>query len=160
MAQLKETTVTGGLTVDGVDVGEKMNLVDELNNNLEDIGREDSGWIDAELTSQFVNNGTNYHAPGYRKIGKMVEIRGVLKSTSELSADDVENNSYDIFTLPKGYRPSYSFYEVCQGNVGCTWRLYVGNNGTVRLSRYSKGGVAYTVSTSSFLPFHTTFFTD
>lgn len=135
-------------------------FVGKINNNLDAVGREDSGWIDAELTSQFVNNGTSYHAPGYRKIGKMVEIRGVLKSTSEISATNVESNSYDIFTLPEGYRPSYSFYEVCQGNIGCTWRLYVGSNGIVRLSRHEKGGVAYKITTGSFLAYHATFFTD
>lgn len=53
MAQLKDTTVNGTLTVNGVDVGEKMDLVDELNNKLKNI-------FDYEQLEATIEPGDNY----------------------------------------------------------------------------------------------------
>lgn len=154
MAQLKETTVTGGLTVDGVDVGEKMNLVDELNNNL---GNQDSGWIEVDLSSDFkvYNNGT---LPKYRKIGKMVEIRGIVSPVSVIS--DSEDNAYTIFTLPDGYRPSYSVNALMHGGQISSWRLTIATSGKVSFSRYRNATGAASTTTSTYLPFQVMFFID
>ena len=72
----------------------------------------DSGWQTATLTSQFAlyTSGQNVQ---YRKIGKIVYVRGTVKSTSDISGN---SDVYTTFTLPSGYRPSINEYVVCQGS--------------------------------------------
>lgn len=46
--------------------------------------------------------GSSFQVPGYRMIGDRVELRGLLKNATSLTA----NTTYPIATLPVGFRPS------------------------------------------------------
>lgn len=101
------------------------------------IGLTDSGWIYAELTSQF----TQYSAgerPQYRNRFGFVEIRGAVKPTAAIAAGGTEQI---IFTLPVGYRPTRPIRAICQGSGLAHWLLVVNTTGTVTCSRY--GTTAY-----------------
>lgn len=125
--------------------------------NEDDIVGNDTGWIMATLTSNFTAYGGTDTKPRYRKIGKMVEIKGVVAPTRTL---DGSTASITIFTLPKGYRPSGTFvYRVCQGSGVNKWLLNVFTSGAVTFARYGTNTFA-DVNTSVWLPFGATFFVD
>lgn len=116
------------------------------------INADDSGWITATLASNFTNYSSG-STPEYRKIGNIIEIRGIVKPKSVLTAS---NTGITIFTLPNGYRPSKVVYEVCQGSGRNVWLLTINTNGTVTISRY---GVTSNIDvpTSAWLCFNKTF---
>ena len=121
------------------------------------ITNSDSGWITATLTSSFKPYEDNLSStPEYRKIGKMVEIRGCVAPTSNIAS----GSSGNIFTLPVGYRPHKEIYTICQGSGRAIWLLTIHpDNGVVQFGRYGKGEYAE-ASTSVWLPFHATFSVD
>jgi hypothetical protein len=89
----------------------------------------DTGWIAPTLVNGWINYGGGFAPCGYRKIGNMVYLRGLLKNgTANL-----------MFTLPAGYRPEgLSLFGIEGG--GAHGRIDVDVNGAV--SRVS-GGNAY-----------------
>ena len=119
------------------------------------LGIADSGWIDATLSSRFNLYASDSECK-YRKIGKYVQIHGVVKPKSAIAGSTTE---YTIFTLPEGYRPSNSVYSLCQGSGKNTWLLRVNTDGTVNFSRY--GTTSNTeAGTSAWLPFDMGFLID
>lgn len=122
---------------------------------LENLGIADSGWINATLSSRFTLYASDSECK-YRKIGKYVQIHGVVKPKSAIAGSTTE---YTIFTLPEGYRPSNSVYSLCQGSGKNTWLLRVNTDGTVNFSRY--GTTSNTeAGTSAWLPFDMGFLID
>lgn len=107
----------------------------------------DSGWKNLTLTSDFklyTNSSTRY-----RKIGKLVELRGVIAPTKSISADSLTV----AFTLPSGYRPSSLVSEICQGSGSNRWLLSIEASGNAVVSRY--GTTEYiAIPTTAWLPFH------
>ena len=122
---------------------------------LANLGMADSGWVDATLSSRFSRYATDTPCQ-YRKIGKHVQIRGVVKPTATIAGSATD---YPIFTLPEGYRPSVSVYSVCQGSGKNTWLLRVYTDGTVNFSRYGTTSNAE-AGTSTWLPFDVGFLID
>lgn len=113
----------------------------------------DSGWIYAELTSQFtVYNNDESSKPQYRKIGKVVEIIGVVTPTSSTSEGT-------IFTLPIGFRPKNFYSAIMQGSGNNKWQLIVRETGIVSFDRY---GTTSTINASpgTWLPFQAIFMVD
>ena len=99
---------------------------------------DDTGWIDATLTSSF----TLYSADDvcqYRKIGKHVQLRGVVKPTAALAGS---LTGVVIFTLPEEFTPSQLCSFVCQGSSVNKWLLQVSTNGNVSFSRYGTSSLA------------------
>ena len=119
----------------------------------------DSGWKTATLNSNF----TTYDSGGtvrYRKIGKMVVVRGVVKPTTTLTFTGT-SETYTIFTLPSGYRPPNNIYITCEGTSGGYWCCSLRTDGTVKMERnraYSAGW--RNAETSHWFPFHASFFVD
>ena len=94
----------------------------------------DDKWVTATLTSDFTAyDGTSSNTPEYKKMGKLIEIRGKVSPTSAIAGSAT---SCTIFTLPEGYRPSKEVYSVCQGSGKNTWLLGVYPSGNVTFSRY------------------------
>lgn len=119
------------------------------------------GWIYPTIGSDFIMYGSDETAnkPRYRKDGRLVEVRGVVKPSVNLPKEgDGSTVSYTIFTLPTGYRPVSPVYIVCQGSGNCTWLLQVNSNGNVTFSRYRNGNTNATADTGTWLPFQVTFF--
>lgn len=126
-------------------------------------GEWSGGWIYPTLGSDFVMYGTDEAAnkTRYRKDGRIVEVRGIVKPAVSLpkSGDD-NTTAYTIFTLPTGYRPNSPIYVICQGSSACTWMLQVNTNGNVTFARYRNGDTWATASTGTWLPFQVTFFSN
>lgn len=119
------------------------------------------GWIYPTIGSDFIMYGSDETAnkPRYRKDGRLVEVRGVVKPSVNLPKEgDGSTVSYIIFTLPTGYRPVSPVYIICQGSGNCTWLLQVNSNGNVTFSRYRNGNTNATADTGTWLPFQVTFF--
>jgi hypothetical protein len=122
------------------------------NSSYEDL--DDSGWKNATLTSNFnAYSNISSNTPQYRKVGNIVEIRGVVSPKSNLTGS---TTGVTIFTLPTGYRPSNAIFEICQGSGKNVWLLTINSNGTVQFSRYGTNANA-TASTSAWLCFNKTF---
>ena len=118
------------------------------------------GWIYPTIGSDFVMYGTDEAAnkPRYRKDGRIVEVRGIVKPAVDLpKSGDGSTTSYTILTLPAGYRPNSPIYSICQGSGNCTWMLQVNSNGNVTFSRYRNGDTNATAAVGAWLPFQATF---
>ena len=108
-----------------------------INLGIEPTG-DDTGWIDATLTSSF----TLYSADDvcqYRKIGKHVQLRGVVKPTAALAGS---LTGVVIFTLPTEFIPSRPCNFVCQGSSVNRWLLQVNTDGEVTFARYGTSSLA------------------
>lgn len=114
----------------------------------------DSGWVNLTLGSEFAQYGTG-NAVRYRKIGSMVEVRGIVKPVADIAGG---TDMHTIATLPSGARPVESLYTICQGSSNCTWLLRVNTDGVLGFSRYRNGGTTATASAGTWLPFQLTFF--
>lgn len=123
---------------------------------IQDKVVEDTGWINATLTSSFqAYNDNDDNIPKYRKIDKIVEIVGVITPSTTIEATKALN----ICTLPSGFRPSAARRFICQGSVANKWLLGVETNGNVTFARYSTNDFA-SASAGSWLPFNATYFVD
>jgi len=97
----------------------------------------DSGWKDLAFSSAFENYGTGGHMR-YRRVGNTVELRGVCKPTAAIAA----GGSATIGTLPAGYRPSDTVYQVCHGSDKNTWLCSINSSGVITFARYGSNASA------------------
>ena len=114
------------------------------------------GWIYPTLGSKFTMYGTSEtdNKPRYRKDGRIVEIRGIVTPTEEITGS---TETHVIFTLPTGYRPNSPIYSICQGSGNCIWNLSVKSNGEVGFSRYRNGNTTTNAAINTWLPFQVTY---
>jgi hypothetical protein len=96
---------------------------------------EDSGWI----VPTFQNSWVAYSAPwapvGYRKIGNIVILRGLIAAGSSISAV--------MFNLPAGYRPTAGFSHIfAVQSADALARLEVHASGNVNASNGSTSWVS------------------
>lgn len=116
----------------------------------------DTGWTNLTLGSEFQQYGTG-NAVRYRKIGDIVEVRGIVTPTADIAGG---TDMHTIATLPSGARPVESLYTICQGSSNCTWLFRVNNTGTLDFSRYRNGNTTATAAAGTWLPFQMTFMVD
>ena len=114
----------------------------------------DSGWKAFSFSSAFENYGTD-HPMQYRRVGNVVELRGVCKPTAEIAA----GGSATIGTLPAGYRPSDTVYQLCQGSGKNTWLCSINSSGAITFARYG-GEANVAAGTGVWLPFTITYLVD
>ena len=144
---------TGYTTVNPNGVASTQTVMDIKLNYLDEYCT-DSGWKNLPLSSDFEAYAST-SVPKYRKVGKVVEVRGAVKPTATITSSSTE---ITIGTLPSGYYPSnYAVILVCQGSGQSQWTLTINTSGKVSMSRYSTGGVLTNPTTSSWLPFQATF---
>lgn len=102
--------------------------INQMQENIEEAINEvnpDTGWI--EVTN-FQNNWENYGSgsfanAAYRKIGKIVKIRGMVKGGTI---------GQPIFQLPSGFRPSNTVIATCACSpTGTPCEVRVQTGGTV-----------------------------
>lgn len=111
----------------------------------------DSGWQTLSLADGIEAYGGS--VPQYRRIGKIVAIRGAVKNV--LAAGP-------IATLPAGYRPSFSVPYVQNTSMRSTTaamftRMIVGANGVIKIEAISDGAE---YSADKWFPIHCTFLID
>lgn len=114
----------------------------------------DSGWKYFSFSSAFENYGTD-HPMQYRRVGNVVELRGICKPTAEIAS----GGSATIGTLPAGYRPSDTVYQLCQGSNKNTWLCSINSSGVVTFARYGSNAYA-AAGTGIWGTCHVTFLTD
>ena len=117
-----------------------------------------SGWQTATLTSDFVKyDGKDDNIPQYKKIGKLVEVRGAVSPKTAITGSA---DAYTIFTLPEGYRPSKQVSVLSPGSGANQWLLTITAAGLVRFARYNNGAGYVNATTTTWLPFHAMYFVD
>ena len=84
----------------------------------QELNIEDSGWKDITLLNGTTARDSGVYKPQYRKIGKIVYIKGQVFIPSH-------NNDLVAFTLPEGYRPSTEIPSLV--NEGNSWYDIYGN---------------------------------
>ena len=132
------------------------NVVLDTGNFLTEM---DSGW---QYTSGYGENFTQYNNEEYakvryRKIGGMVEIRGVMRPTTTIAGS---TTLHELFTLGEAFRPSTYLYHRCSGSYANTWLMTIAPSGRVSFSRYGSGNAYTDVDTSAWLPIQVTFMLD
>lgn len=124
--------------------------------SYQNLDEKDSGWQIATLTTNFnVYNSDSKNTPRYRKIGNMVNIRGIVTPTTSLAS----NVDQTIFTLPNGYIPSMEVRMICQGSGANRWLCSVLGDGKVAASRYGTTSMD-NMTSGTWLPFNITYFID
>lgn len=116
----------------------------------------DSGWQTATLASDFAAYNTSAPAAQYRKVGLVVQVKGVVTPTATLAGSSTRRT---IFTLPAGYRPSSTLEFICQGSGFAKWNLGVTSAGEVTFCRYGTTGFDNCIP-GNWLPFSATFLAD
>lgn len=121
-----------------------------LEQALEQATISDTGWLNLPLADGIQPYG---RAPQYRKIGKLVAIRGAVKNVLAPGP---------IATLPVGYRPTYSVPYVQNTSMRSTTcamydRMIVGADGVIQVQAISDGA---TFAADKWFPLHCTFLVD
>ena len=117
-------------------VFERLDALEAKVANLESIVGTDTGWIDLPLDSGVQAYNSN-QTPKYRKIGKIVFLRGAVTNI-------LERNTI-IGTLPAGFRPATVSHPYIQntsmrtGNFPMFSRIIVGTDGIIKLEAISDG---------------------
>lgn len=128
--------------------------------DIYDLFDKDTGWINAELESDFkLYNSSSYCR--YRRIGKTVNIQFVLSPTS---SSNVLNSATETtaFYIPEEFRPSQNLNILCQGSGTNIFNVGVNTSGTVNIYRY-RNSSSYSSTppgTSTWLPANITYFID
>lgn len=122
----------------------------------------DSDWTELPLQTTSTNPigvqaYTSDYKPKYRKIGKVVDIEGIVKVRSQVSASNADS-TFTIGTLPSEFRPPRAIRFFCPGtgNTMEHWVLMINSNGVVTGGRYGTSS-AVAITTSKALPFSVTF---
>lgn len=125
---------------------------------LFEVVPQDSGWQDISFDSYFQAY-SDGQKPQYRKIGKVVEIRGAFKATAELSITGA-SNSYVLGSIPREFAPSQQIIQICQGSGEAVWTFTLRTDGTMSVSRYRKGTTWTNITTDTWLPVQVMYFVD
>lgn len=119
----------------------------------------DTGWQEVTLnTTNFkAYNDTSSNAPIYRRVGNMVQIKGIISpvnNTNSVGSTTVT----EIGTIPVDCAPStLTVYAVCHGSNNAIWLLNVTPSGMIGAARYAIGETSSTPITSAWMPFSITY---
>lgn len=125
--------------------------------NANEAKLADTGWQVATCDANFkAYNDLATNTPKYRKIGKIVEVRGIVTPTVNLAS----GIQYTIFTMPDGYNPStVDVYNINQGSGMNRWYSAVTTNGKFTIGRYGVD-TAKDIPAGAWLPFHAIYMVD
>lgn len=91
----------------------------------------DSGWLDLNLTGNFYLF-NNDNPVQYRKVGKTVQVKGMIVCNGTLTA----GSEWNIATLPNGFRPSKNSSFICElSNNENLWTCTIKTNGDITFNR-------------------------
>lgn len=129
-----ETSVTGLIT----DLSNLRKQFTSMEETLDQVlnAEEDTGWLPLTLQNGVEAYSTN-QVPQYRKVGKIVFVRGAVKN---ITARDTV-----IATLPAGFRPVGASHTYVQntsqrtGNFAMYSRMIVNTSGAIKLEGITDG---------------------
>lgn len=104
----------------------------------------DTGWQDISFNTGWTQYDSTTYPCQYRKIGKLVEIRGLAKPSSTQST-----SPFNIATLPTGYRPSSPVFTYRNGFANYHFVLTIDTNGDMKIDRYYNGNTSQSSATTS-----------
>ena len=123
------------------------------------LSQSDSGWNTVNITNENFQHYANSRKAQYRKIGKLVEIRGAVTNKTDIIYTSV--SIYDtIFTMPSGFRPSQQITTIQQGSNLNTFMLTVDINGNVDIGRYRNNNGDNIMPENSWLNLNVVYFVD
>lgn len=102
----------------------------------------DSGWIAPTLLNGWVNYGGGHTLAGYRKIGGVVYLRGLIKFGTATA-------STVLFVLPVGYRPDATMHGINVTSAADgqgSYNIYANGDVTIRSGAntyFSLDGIAF-----------------
>lgn len=116
---------------------------------------EDTGWKDVSFSSGFGHHSETDRVR-YRRVGKVVELRGAVKNTNQISA----NTETTVATISDTTcRPSKRVTYRQQGSSMNTFVISINTTGTIAVNRYgTTSGIA--IPSGAWLNVHTTFLVD
>lgn len=155
-----ENACTQTLTsYDGTRIKKFGRFIQTVNGTLQNSGwqpiYEDTGWKDVSFSSGFAHHSETDRVR-YRRVGKVVELRGAVKNTNQISA----NTETTVATISDTTcRPSKRVTYRQQGTGINTFVVTINTNGTIAINRY--GTTSYiAIPSNSWLNVHTTFLVD
>lgn len=144
-------TKTSDLTNDGAD---GTNVFVSTN----DSRLYDTGWKDMSFGTGFAHYGTIDWKAQYRRVGKVVSVRGAVKNTSAFTPNT--DNGTTICTIgDTSCRPSKIYQFVQQGSGMNRMLMRINTNGTINIFRYGTTSASQ-VGANSMLNIHCTFLVD
>lgn len=87
----------------------------------------DTGWISPALVNSWLDYGSPYGPHGFRRVGKTVEMAGLLKNGTNST----------MFTLPPGFRSKIYRIAPVMLSTNAATRLNLMDSGTVQVPSYS-----------------------
>lgn len=125
------------------------------------IEEYDSGWITPDLTNNQAFNHYNNNWPfQYRRIGKMVHIRGAVTPAQKLYNLDYDNGK-QIVQLPSDCAPSHREASICSGTEMNKHLLQVYSDGKVYVgARYGSDSINRELDPGIWLHCDITYFVD
>lgn len=123
---------------------------------------QDSGWVSIDITGPFKLHKPSsgyYHDFSYRKIGDMVNIRGILEPTEDISVDAEVRTT--VFTMPAEIRPTtqpygHPVYRLCPSEGTTYFTIRLASSGAFTIINHSAG----TIKTGDRLYIDVTYFTN
>lgn len=119
----------------------------------------DTGWQEIDLnTANFkVYDGVASNMPKYRRVGDVVQIKGVVSPVSENNSLG-DTKTTIMGTIPIDFAPStLNIHTVCHGSGNAVWLLDVTIEGIIRASRYALGNDSSNPKISAWMPFSVTY---
>lgn len=113
----------------------------------------DTGWINLPLAAGVTSAG---YTPRFRKIGNQVFVEGRISFNKPTATDNVQ-----VATLPEGYRPNYTRYDIAIASSIGVARLQITSAGALLIDVIYPmyGGTAVT-GVIGWIELYTSFFTD
>lgn len=155
-----ENACTQSITsYDGTKIKKFSRFIQTIDGTLQNSGwqpiYEDTGWKDVIFSSGFTHH-SDADRVRYRRVGKVVELRGTVKNTNQLSLSSTDT-TFTLATISDtSCRPSKRVIYRQQGSQMNTFLVIIDTNGAITLSRYGTTSIT-NVPASSWLNVHTTF---
>lgn len=123
----------------------------------------DTGWVKLELKGDFLPYGNKEaNIPQYRRVGSLVEIKGVVTPASNSNTLNSANET-TICVIPEEIRPGLNTDVICQGTSTNIWLVSLkATTGELNACRYRNSSSYPSTAPVNgvWLPFHIMYFLD
>ena len=120
--------------------------------------KEDTGWQDVTFETGYSNYYASDNKVQYRRIGKIVHIRGIFKNTSAVTTNTSQVKFASI--SDSSCFPSQKEFQLQQGTDANKFYVMVDTNGDLKWSRYGTTSTSTETNANSWLHCYITYFVD